>query len=76
MSLTAHLEEGVLLFTLELVGAKEVETTLGFFRVETLFRALEKFEHIVDNDGLKIDLLLVVEVFSRELNLGRDSEEN
>ena len=64
-----HLEEGVLLLALELVGAEKFETTGGLVVGETVLIALEELEDVIDDDGLEIDLLLVVEVLSLELNL-------
>ena len=65
----AYLEEGVLLLTLELVGAEKFETAVGFVISKTGLVALKKLEDIVDNDGLEVDLLLVVEVLGLELDL-------
>ena len=65
----ANLEECVLLLRLELVGTKNLKTAHSFLVGKTLFRALEKFEHILNHDGLQINLLLVVEVLGLELNL-------
>ena len=64
-----YLEEGVLLLALELVGAEKFETTGGLVVGETVLIALEELEDVVDDDGLKVDLLLVVEVLSLELDL-------
>ena len=64
-----YLEEGVLLLALELVGAEKFETTGGLVVGETVLIALEELEDVIDDDGLEVDLLLVVEVLSLELNL-------
>jgi hypothetical protein len=69
MSGRTHLEEGVLLLALQLVGAKELKTTGSLVRGKTVLVALEELEHVLDDDGLKVDLLLIVEVLSLELDL-------
>ena len=69
MSFRAYLQERILLLALELVGAEQLQTASGFLCSETLLRALEKLEDIVYDNGLQIDLLLVVQVLGRELNL-------
>ena len=66
---TKYLEKSVLLLLFELVGTKEAETTVGFLRVETFFGTLKEGEDVLDDDGLEVDLLLVVEVLGLELNL-------
>jgi hypothetical protein len=68
----SHLKESVLLLRLELVGTKEFQTTLGLFRRKTVIVTLKQFEDIVDNDGLQINLFLVVEVLCLQLDLHRD----
>ena len=65
----AYLKERVLLLALELVGAEKFETTGGLVVGETVLIALEELEDVIDDDGLEVDLLLVVEVLSLELNL-------
>jgi len=64
-----HLEDGVLFFALELVGTEELETTLRLGGGQTLFRALEELEDVFNDNGLEIDLLLVVEILGRQLDL-------
>ena len=64
-----HLKERVLLLRFELVRTENVVTALRLFSVETLIVALEELEDIVDDDGLKIDLFLVIKVLGLELNL-------
>ena len=66
-----YLEEGVLLLALELVGAENLETAGSLLSGETLVVTLEEFEDVLDGDGLDVDLLLVVQVLSLELNLKR-----
>lgn len=69
MSFRAYLQERILLLTLEFVGAEQFQTTSGFLPSETLLRALEKLEDVINDDGLQVDLLLIVQVLGRELNL-------
>ena len=64
-----HLEEGVLLLALELVGTEELETACSLLVGKTVLVALEQLEDIVDDDSLEVDLLLVVKVFGLELDL-------
>ncbi len=64
-----YLEEGVLLLALEPVGTEKLETAGSLVVGKTVLVALKQLEDIVDNDGLKVDLLLVVEVLSLELDL-------
>lgn len=54
---------------LELVGTENSKTTGSLIIGETIFCAFEKGEYVLDHDGLQIDLFLVVEVFSLELDL-------
>lgn len=63
------LEECVLFLRLELVGTENAKTALGFLISKTSLRAVEKFKHILDHNCLQINLLLVVEVLSLELDL-------
>ena len=49
-----------MLLRFESVGTEQLQTASGLGRVETSFRALEKLEHIVYDDGLQIHLVLVV----------------
>jgi hypothetical protein len=64
-----NLEESVLLLALELVRAKETKTALNLSGVETTLRALKQSEDVLENDGLKVDLLLIVEVLCLEFDL-------
>ena len=64
-----YLEEGVLLLALETVRTENLETAGRFLARETLVVALEELEDVLDGDGLDVDLLLVVQVLSLELNL-------
>lgn len=59
---STHLEESILLLGLELVGTEETETTCGLFTIKTLVVTLEELEHVFNDDSLKIDLFLVVEI--------------
>ena len=60
MTSKAYLKEGVCLLCLESVGTEQLQTALSLGTVETGIRALEQLEHIVDDDGLQINLVLVV----------------
>jgi hypothetical protein len=51
-----------LLLGFEPVGTKEFEAALSLFLGETLLVTLEEGEDIVENDGLEVDLVLVVEI--------------
>lgn len=64
-----HLQERILLLGFELVRTEETKTALSLVGGETLLRALEQSEDILNDDGLEVDLLLVVEVFGLELDL-------
>lgn len=64
-----NLKEWILLFLLEFVGTKNLETTLGLLSSETLTVALEKGKDILDNDCLEVDLFFVIEVIGLELDL-------
>jgi len=66
----AHLEKGVLFLDLELIGAEKLETALGLLYGETVLVALEELEDVVDDDGLKVNLFLIIQVLRLELNLG------
>lgn len=65
----AYLEECVLLLDLELVGAEQLETALSLLYGETVLVALEQLEDVVDDDGLEVDLFLIVQVLRLELDL-------
>ena len=56
-------------FALELVRAEQLETTLGFLFCQTLVVALKELEDILHDDGLEVDLFLVVEILRSQLNL-------
>ena len=58
--MTTYLEEGVLLLILQLVRTEQLDTTSRLGAVQTRFCTLQQFEDIVDDDGLQIDLVLVV----------------
>ena len=64
-----YLQERVLLLILELVRAEKLKTTLGLVALETFGVALKELEDVVDNDGLQIDLFLVIQVLGLQLNL-------
>ena len=64
-----YLQERVLLLALELVGAEKFKTAVGLLVVKTILVALKQLENVIDDDSLKVDLLLVVEVLGLELNL-------
>ena len=55
-----YLQEWILLFRFELVGAKNLETACCLVLAETVFITLEKRKDVVDDDGLEVDLFLVV----------------
>jgi hypothetical protein len=46
-----------------------LKTALSFVVRKTLFIALEELEDVVDDDGLKVDLFLVVQVLGGEFDL-------
>jgi hypothetical protein len=63
-------EDYVLLrFLLELVGAEDSDTVLSLGVGETTLVTLEELEDLLHDDVLDVDLLLVVEVGGRELDL-------
>jgi hypothetical protein len=63
-------EDYVLLgFLLELVGAEDTDTVLSLGVGETALVTLEELEDLLHDDVLDVDLLLVVEVGGRELDL-------
>ena len=63
------MEEGVFGFLLELVGTKDTDTVLGLGFGETSFVTLEEGKNILHDNVLDIDLVLVVQVGSGELDL-------
>lgn len=69
-----NLQERVLLLNFKLVGSEKLKTTSGLLWAKTVVVTLEQPEDVLDNDSLQIDLLLVVEVLSLELNLKRRKE--
>lgn len=71
----AYLQESILLFGLKLVGTKEFQTTEGLFLSKTVVVALEQLEDIVDDDCLKINFFLVVQILSFQLNLNKASKQ-
>lgn len=64
-----HLKERVLVLLLELVGAEELNTTVGLLKSETLIGTLQELEHVVEDDGLQVNLFLVVEILGLQLDL-------
>jgi hypothetical protein len=66
---STYLKERVLLLALELVGTKDTETTSGLIVSKTVLVALKQREDIIDDNGLEVDLLLVIKVLCLELNL-------
>jgi hypothetical protein len=56
------LEEGILLLRLKPVGSKETETTSGLFSIQAIIITLEELEDIVDNDSLKVDFFLIIQI--------------
>ena len=67
---SAYLEECILLLRLELVGTKDLEATGNLLIGETAVVALKQLEDIVDDDGLKVNLFLIVQVLGAKLDLG------
>ena len=65
----AYLQEGILLLSLKSVRTEQLQTALSLGRVETSIRTLEKLEHIVDDDGLQVNLVLVVQILRAKLDL-------
>lgn len=65
-----ELQEDVLLLLLELVGTEDTDTVLGLGLSETTLITLEELEDLLHDDVLDIDLVLVVQVGSGELDLG------
>ena len=66
-----YLEEGVLLLVLELVGTENLEAAGSLLAGKTLVVALEGLEDFLGSDGLDVNLPLVVQVLSLELDLQR-----
>ena len=56
----AYLEEWVLLLRLQSVRTEQLDTTSRLGAVQTRFRTLQQLEDVIYNDGLQIDLVLVV----------------
>jgi len=46
-----YLEKRVLLFLLQFVVTKKLETAVSLLLAETIFVALEKYEDVVDDNG-------------------------
>ena len=65
----AYLEEGILFLRLKPVGSKECETTSGLFSIQAVIITLEELEDIVDNDSLKVDFFLIIQILCRQLDL-------
>lgn len=55
--------------TLKFVGTEKLKTAVGLLVSQTFLVALKQLEDVIDDNGLKIDLLLVVKIFGLELNL-------
>lgn len=53
----------------ELVGTEETDTTFCFGGVETDVGTFEELEDVFDDDGFEVDLLLVVQVLSSQIDL-------
>lgn len=68
-----YLEKSILLLRFKSVGTEQFQTAYSLGSVKTLIRALQEFEHIVDNDGLQINLVLVVQILRAKLNLRKIS---
>ena len=58
-----------MLLRFETVGTEQLQTALSLGSVETSLRALEQLEHIVYDDGLQINLVLVVQILRAKLDL-------
>ena len=56
----AYLEEWVLLLRLQSVRTEQLDTTSRLGAVQTRFLTLQQLEDVIYNDGLQIDLVLVV----------------
>ena len=65
-----YLKESILFLVFEPVRAEDFITALRLFLGETLIVALEELEDILNDDRLKVNLFLVVEVLCAKLNLG------
>lgn len=65
----SHLQNGVLLIPLELVGAEKLQTTRSLSARQTLLIALDRLEEILADEGVEDDLVLVVQVLGGALNL-------
>ena len=63
------MEEDVLLLLLELVGTEDVDTAGGLGIGKTVLVALEELEDLLHDNVLNVDLVLVVEIGSGELDL-------
>ena len=66
---TTHLQERVLLPRFELVGPEDLKTAASLFLVETLVVTLKELEDIVVDDGLEVDLFLIVQILRAKLDL-------
>ena len=71
--MSTYLEEGILLVTLQLVGAKELDTTSSLGVVQPRFCTLQQFEDVINHDGLQIDLVLIIKVLRTKLDLKTSS---
>jgi len=66
-----ELQKRIFLFGFKPVWTEQLKTTLGLGIGETLLGTLEQSKDIIENDGFKIDLVLVVQILSFELDLGK-----
>jgi hypothetical protein len=70
-NLKADLKKWVLLLLFEFVGTKNLQTTPGLFSGETLIITLEERKDIFDDDCLKVNFFLVIEIVGFKLDLCR-----
>jgi hypothetical protein len=71
--MTTNLQERILLLRLELVRPENGKTTLRLLLGQTSLGGLEESEDVLNDNRLEVDLLLVVEVLSLQLNLRKQS---
>jgi hypothetical protein len=70
-SANAHLEKRILLLVFQLIGAKKFQSSLDFLFIEAILVALQELEYIRYCYCLQVDLVLVVQIVSREVYLQR-----